>query len=163
MNGHSFNGLRADIKRELADLRQVVEESQEVLRHEEWPELASKRTLGSLLHDFYTGVEKIFQRIALQLDGDLPAGPDWHIQLLRRMTTPIDQVRPAMLDTELAQTLEEYLRFRHVFRAVYGFELRKERLGELARGLPRVLEMLEAQLGRFLDFLAALDRSTKGR
>jgi hypothetical protein len=163
MNGHSFNGLRADIKRELADLRQVVEESQEVLRHAEWPELAFKRTLGSLLHDFYTRVEKVFQRIALQLDGDLPAGPDWHIQLLRRMITPIDQVRPAVLDRELAQTLEEYLRFRHVFRAVYGFELGKERLRELARGLPQVLDMLETQLGHFLEFLEALDKSAEGR
>ena len=163
MNERNFNGLQADINRELIDLQRVVEESQEALRHEEWPDLAFKRTLGSLLHDFYTGVEKVFQHIALQLDGGLPAGPNWHVQLLRRMATPVNHVRPAVLDERLSQTLGEYLRFRHVFRVVYGFELRRERLRELGTGLPEVFEMLEAKLRRFLEFLEAVDRSTEGR
>ena len=161
MNGRSFNGLRADIRRELTDLQQVVEESREVLQHEEWPDLAFKRTMGSLLHDFYTGVEKVLQRIALQLDGDLPVGPGWHVQLLRRMATPVDQMRPAVLDERLSQALGEYLRFRHVFRAVYGFELKRERLRELAAGLPEVFRTLEAQLRHFSEFLEAVDRSTE--
>ena len=163
MNERSFNGLRADIRRELLDLQRVVENSHKVLQHEEWPDLAFNRTLGSLLHDFYTGVEKIFQRIALQLDGGLPVGPDWHVQLLRRMDTPIEQVRPAVLDEELSQTLGEYLRFRHVFRVVYGFELRREQLWKLATNLAKVFETLEAQIDHFLKFLRTVDRSTEAR
>ena len=148
------------IRRELYEkIPRVVEESQEVLQHEEWPDMVFNRTLGSLLHDFYTGVEKVFQRIAFQLDGGLPVGPGWHVQLLRRMAIPIDQVRPAVLEERLSQTLGEYLRFRHVFRAVYGFELRRERLRELAAGLLEVFETLKAQLCRFLDFLEAVDKS----
>lgn len=156
MNTLSFSGLRADIERELLDLERVVRECHVVLQHEEWPDLAFTRTLGSLLHDFYTGVEKILQRIALRLDGDLPAGSRWHVQLLRRMTTPVAQVRPAVLDETTAQALGEYLRFRHVFRAVYGFELRRERMRELAAGLPDVFAALQAQLTEFLEFLQAL-------
>ena len=30
------------------------------------------RAAGSILHDFYTGIEKIFQEIARRLDGGLP-------------------------------------------------------------------------------------------
>lgn len=63
MNTLSFSGLRADVKRELLDLQRVVQECQEVIQHEEWSDLVFTRTLGSLLHDFYTGVEKIFRRI----------------------------------------------------------------------------------------------------
>ena len=160
MNTLSFSGLRADVKRELIDLQRVVRECQDVVQHEEWPDLAFTRTLGSLLHDFYTGVEKILQRIALRLDGDLPAGPNWHVQLLRRMATPVEQVRPAVLDEATTQALEEYLRFRHIFRAVYGFELRRARLRELATDLPSVFVTLQAQLTYFLEFLQALDTPT---
>jgi hypothetical protein len=159
MNNLSFRGLHADVKRELHDLQRVVDECQEVLKHEEWPDLAFNRTLGSLLHDFYTGVEKIFQRIVLRLDGDLPAGPSWHVQLLRRVATPVEHVRPAVLDEATAQALGEYLRFRHVFRAVYGFELRRSRLRELTTDLPDVFAALQAQLTQFLEFLQALDAS----
>ena len=155
-----FGGLRADISRELSDLHQVVVESQEVLRHEEWPDLAFSRTLGSLLHDFYTGVERILQRIALQLDGGLPAGPDWHVQLLRRMATPIDRVRPPVLDDRLSQRLGEYLRFRHVFRFAYGFELRRDRLRELALTLPDVYKALGDRMTHFLGFLESIDKNT---
>lgn len=159
MSGQSFHGLRADIRRGLADLQRIVEESQEVLQHEEWPDIAFKRTLGSLLHDFYTGVERCSNIIVLELDGGLPAGPDWHVQLLRRMITPIEGVRPAVLDEELAEILDEYLRFRHLFRAVYGFELRKERLLALAGNLSHVGDRFTAQLSRFVEFLEALDKS----
>jgi len=161
MRARNFNGLRADVKQELMGLQQVVEESQEVLRHEEWPDIAFNRTLGSLLHDFYTGVEKVLQRIALQLDGGLPVGPDWHVQLLRRMTTPIDRTRPPVLDDKLSQTLSEYLRFRHVFRVVYGFELKREQLRKLAASLPQVFEALKAQLSNFLEFLETVDRNVE--
>lgn len=34
MNALSFSGLHADVKRELHDLQRVVDESQEVLKHE---------------------------------------------------------------------------------------------------------------------------------
>lgn len=104
-------------------------------------------------------MEKIFQRIVLRLDGDLPAGPNWHVQLLRRMTTSVEHVRPAVLDEATAQALGEYLHFRHVFRAVYGFELRRSRLRELAKDLPDVFTALQAQLTQFLEFLQALDAS----
>lgn len=158
MDERNFNGLRADIRRELIDLCRVVKESQEVLQHEEWPDLAFNRTLASLLHDFYTGVEKVFQRIALQLNGGLPAGPDWHVQLLRRMTIAIERLRPAVIDAGLFLRLGEYLRFRHLFRAVYGFELNRARLQRLAADLPGVFEMLEVQLQRFQEFLETVDR-----
>jgi hypothetical protein len=37
------------------------------------------------LHDFYTGVERIFQQIAAVLDEAVPSGRDWHEALLQQM------------------------------------------------------------------------------
>ena len=54
-----------------------------------------------MLHSFYTGVENIFKRIALEIDGELPSGDYWHRQLLERMTEP-GMSRPAVISAELS-------------------------------------------------------------
>jgi hypothetical protein len=38
------------------------------------PDFIEVRASGSILHDFYCGVEKIFERIALSVDMNLPKG-----------------------------------------------------------------------------------------
>ena len=35
------------------------------------------------LHDFYTGLERVLRHIAAEIDGHLPAGGEWHQELLR--------------------------------------------------------------------------------
>ena len=68
-----FASLRADIRRELTSLQRLEGEAQQlVARVPERPTFVEIRTAGSLLHDFYTGAERIFQRIALELEGGLP-------------------------------------------------------------------------------------------
>jgi len=37
------------------------------------------------LHDFYTGMERIFQQVAAGLDEAVPGGRDWHEALLQQM------------------------------------------------------------------------------
>jgi hypothetical protein len=44
--------------------------------------------LAALLHSFYTGVENIFKRVAVELDGAPVKGDGWHRELLRRMKSP---------------------------------------------------------------------------
>jgi len=47
------------------------------------------------------------------------------------MTLEIPGVRPAVISTELYNKLEEYLRFRHVIRNIYAFELDSSKLQAL--------------------------------
>jgi hypothetical protein len=155
---HRFAVLRADIARELDRVQQLVAEAREwAPQLAEWPETIRVRTAGGILHDFYSAVERIFQYVAVQVDGDLPSGPDLHIQLLQRMATPIETIRPAVIDRETAQTLDEYLRFRHLFRHIYGFDLQWERCQPLLRRLPAVAEGLVQQLSEFDTFLHTLE------
>lgn len=121
-----FAGLKADIDRELKNLERLVRSMSDLVKRipPQGPTEIELRAAGSLLHDFYTGLEKIFQRIALRVDGDLPVGEDWHLQLLQRMASPLEDLRPQVITEEQAERLEEYLRFRHLFRNIYGFELR---------------------------------------
>jgi hypothetical protein len=153
-----FAVLRADIARELDQVQELVTEARQwAPKLNEWPETIRVRTAGGILHDSCSAVERIFQHIAVQIDGGLPGGSDWHVQLLQRMTTPIETVRPAVIDRETARKLDEYLRFRHVFRHVYGFELQWERCQLLLHQLPKTAEALVQQLAKFDAFLRTLE------
>jgi hypothetical protein len=155
---HRFAVLRADMARELDQVQQLVTEAEEwTPKLDEWPETIRVRTAGGILHDFYCAVERIFQHIAVQIDRDLPGGSDWHVQLLQRMATPIETVRPAVIDREMARKLDEYLRFRHVFRHGYGFDLQWERCQLLLRHLPEAAKALVQQLTEFDVFLRTLE------
>lgn len=64
----------------------------------------------------------------------------------------------AVLDPRLVRQLDEYLRFRHLFRNIYGFDLEWERCRELLSDLPAVWARFEQQLGVFDGFLRALEQ-----
>ncbi len=154
-----FAVLRADISRELDNVRRLVAEADEwAPRLAEWPDTVRVRAAGGILHDFYCGVERIFRHIATRIDEDLPSGGDWHVQLLQRMGTDIEMVRPAVLDREMVRQLDEYLRFRHLFRNMYGFDLEWERCRELLNDVPATFEGLAQQLSLFDEFLRTLER-----
>ncbi|MFH1569254.1 MAG: hypothetical protein ABIL09_14765 [Gemmatimonadota bacterium] len=109
------------------------------------------RARASILHDLYTGAERIFVRLAEELNGGVPRGENWHRQLLDDMALDLPEVRPPVISAELAATLGQFLRFRHVFRNNYGFVL------DAARMKP-----LEEQFGQVLDQLAADVRAFSG-
>jgi hypothetical protein len=105
--------------------------------------------LAATLHSFYTGAENIFKRVAMELDGEPVRGDAWHRELLRRMKTPTPR-RPALLSEELHDTMSEYLRFRHVFRNAYSFDLDWQKMSPLVLRLEATFQKLEKALDDFL-------------
>jgi hypothetical protein len=151
-----FTALQADIDRELQNLERLTLELNNVLTTTTENTPVRVRAAGSVIHDFYTGVEKIFRRIATRVDQDLPTGEDWHVQLLQRMSVPLEEIRPQVIDEPLERDLEEDLRFRHLFRNIYGFELRWELCQPLAERLHQTFVKLKRQMERFEDFLDSI-------
>ncbi|MCK4379437.1 MAG: hypothetical protein KAW01_08850 [Deltaproteobacteria bacterium] len=151
-----FAALKADIERELQNLDRLTLELNTVLTTTNPNTAVRVRATGSVIHDFYTGVEKIFRRIATRVDQDLPTGEDWHVQLLQRMSVPLEEIRPQVIDEHLERNLEEYLRFRHLFRNIYGFELKWGRCQPLAERLHKTFADLKEQIGDFRDFLGSI-------
>lgn len=111
------------------------------------------RAVGSVLHDFYTGVEKIWELIARTVDGTVPSGDEWHKELLTQMNVEVPGLRPAVIDKRLRDLLGEYLRFRHVFRNIYGFELDWGKMQELVEKLPGAVETLQISVRGFVGSL----------
>lgn len=142
--------LAAEIEAELAALAELAEECAGAP-----PDSGSytRRARGSILHDFYNGVERIFQRIAEELNGGVPNSPHWHQQLVADMALAIPKLRPAVIDAALRDRLADYRGFRHLFRNVYGSILDDERLRPLEAGLPATLIALQTQVRAFVSWL----------
>lgn len=108
------------------------------------------------LHGFYAGVERIFIDIAREVDGAVPAGPEWHRDLLMQMSAEVASTRPPVIERQTRLWLEEYRGFRHVVRNVYTFYLRPARLQELVVELRPCYVAVTRDIAAFCDFLEGL-------
>ena len=142
--------LAAEIENELGRLDQIVEEAASAPRDDSPFGLRGR---GSIVHDFYSGIERIFQRIAEELNGGVPQSTQWHRQLMTDMSLPIPELRPAVISAALAEELGDFLRFRHVFRNTYGWELRADRIRPLEDRLPAVKDEFRSQVRDFLSWM----------
>lgn len=142
--------LAAEIESELAGLDEL---ERELANAPQQDDTYSLRARGSILHDFYNGVERIFVRIASELNGGVPRAEQWHRELVKNMTLEVPEVRPAVIGPTLAGTLGEYLRFRHVFRNVYGSVIDAERLRPLECRLPATLAAFRERIRAFLSWM----------
>ncbi len=142
--------LQALVEDELVALRRVVEEMEEVLAgRKQAPTRIELRAMGSLLHEFYNGVERIFERIVVGMGEGLPQGSAWHTDLLAQMATAREGRRPVVIDEPLRARLKDYLDFRHFFRHAYGYTLEWSHLRWKAEHLADTFAMLSDQLHAF--------------
>lgn len=108
------------------------------------------------LHNLYSAFENIFRNIAAAFENHI--GQDgWHRQLLQRMRLDLTPLRPAVIDEEAYEKLDELLRFRHLFRTGYGVDLDPLRL-QIVLSKARQLQLIyKQQIGRFLEHVNSLE------
>jgi hypothetical protein len=147
--------LKSEIEKELESLERLRREMAEVLNKDSHSFLET-RAAGSIIHDFYSGIEKIFKRIAVVIDRDLPAGEEWHSDLLNRMSIAIEDIRPAVISNDLKDDLGDYLRFRHLFRNIYGFELKWNRCRNMGEKMDVTLDRFKEEIEKFLEFVDSI-------
>src|SRR4030042_5622486 len=56
-----------------------------------------EESLALKLHNFYTGCERIFCKIADDINGGVPRSADWHKRLLKSMCLEIENIRPSVI------------------------------------------------------------------
>jgi hypothetical protein len=108
------------------------------------------------LHSLYTAFENIFRNIASVFENQLDK-EKWHQQLLVRMRLDLTPLRPAVIDDDAYERLDEMRRFRHVFRTMYGLDLDPLRLQVVLRRALELKSLYRDQIGRFLQFLRAME------
>ncbi len=152
-----YSHLRQAIRNEICSLEELYQEINPLIAKGERADREDlvfySRAAGSILHDFYTGIEKIFQEIAKRLDGGLPKGERWHIELLESMAKS-RETRPSVISDKLKERLKEYLGFRHLFRNIYGLELKWHKLSDLLIQLrDSIWKEFRREMGLFDGFL----------
>ena len=146
--------LAEEIEHELAELDHVVQ-SLEPLVNSEAGSLSDLERIGvgALLHDFYNGAERSFERIARIVDEHVPSDEHWHQTLLAQMAEPYAELRPAVISRQLHLRLHKYLGYRHRFRNIYSRQLDWNRLSALMETLDDTHRALSAELGAFCAYL----------
>lgn len=114
------------------------------------------RAIGSIFHDFYTAVENMFKIVAKNIDGFMPSGAEWHLELLEQMSMPIEGERPAFINTDTKLLLNEFRGFRHIFRNIYGFNLMPERIARLLDIFPEAVDNLKKDVGKFINEMESI-------
>jgi len=145
--------------REEAENFQILKKSLEQRGFFPWPQEKKKilrdeftlRAIASVLLDYYTIAENIFKEIAKTIDGKAPQGSDWHKDLLIQMKLAIPGLRPPLLGKDTFALLDEYRRFRHLVRHLYGFNLIPEKVEALLKTLPEIDRLLENDLHVFFE------------
>ncbi|MBU7006723.1 hypothetical protein [Phosphitispora fastidiosa] len=153
--------VTARIRKELKNLDMLRKEIVEMLeRGGAENDSERKRAFSSLLHDFYTCVERMFQTVAKGLDEYVPDGDNWHKLLLEQMTLSLEERRPAVISEKLGAKLMEYLAFRHLVRNIYGFQLEWAKMDYLAKDLPEVVDWIRDEADSFVKIIEDI---TKGQ
>ncbi|MBL6972488.1 MAG: hypothetical protein ISR63_10175 [Desulfobacterales bacterium] len=107
------------------------------------------------LHSFYSGIERIFELIAANVDDMLPEGENWHQTLLKQMAEEMTEVRPAVISDSVRLAFDEYRGFRHIVRNVYTYKFDSTRIEKLTERAGPLFTRLRAELLAFADFLQA--------
>jgi hypothetical protein len=150
LNRDILRGISAEIEKELDNLDELRKEMRGIKSEQS---IILRRSMGSILHDFYNCCERIFKKIAIDIDGGYEDTEKWHKALLFKMTIPIKGLRPFVVSEELAAELDDYLSFRHVFRNIYGFELKGKRIDYLSKNFDKVADRFIKEIRAFLTFL----------
>jgi hypothetical protein len=143
--------LIAEIENELSKLYTIVNKIAGQKNRTDDEEVIESAALR--LHNFYTGCERIFNLIAAEVNGATPHEPDWHKRLLNQVALDIDPIRPAIISQQTHSDLSELLRFRHIVRNIYGFELSPDRITHLIDHTMRLYPRFSNEIGAFLEFL----------
>jgi len=87
---------------------------------------------------WHTAIESLFVRILRTLEGDAPAGPSHHRELLRVASLAVEPLRPALLPAGAENDFRELLGFRHLARHAYDVEPEPARMIEHGDRVARI-------------------------
>lgn len=101
------------------------------------------------LHNIYGTYEELFEVVAGFFENQI-GGARYHADLLRRMGTRIEGMRPALLSSSTAELLDELRRFHHFVRHAYAAKLDADRIGRIVQIALDLKEPFRQDMENFL-------------
>jgi len=153
--------MKSGLKRISNRIRSEIIELEQVLQRIEEGWKRAKRSgdnyyldgVALNLHGFYSELERIFEIIAINVDGIKPEGESWHQELLKKMAEEISEIRPAVISNSSFQRLNDYRGFRHVVRNIYTFNIEPAKMQKLVEGAPELFRQVRDELLAFAGFM----------
>ena len=153
-NKKELQVLVAEINDELSKLEELAGKLSSQKGRTGDDEVAESSALR--LHNFYTGCERIFKLIASGVNGGVSTDIDWHKRLLNQVSIEIADLRPKVISPRTRFELEKLLRFRHLVRNIYGFELESDRVEELLNLTLDLFPRFKKEIEAFAEFLTQI-------
>ena len=111
-----------------------------------------ENTIATDLADAYKGIERIFERIAREVDMHVPRGSQWHKDLLAQMAEQRPE-RQSVISEQTSLQLEELLKFRHRVNNIYGKELIYKETEPHAKSIDALFVSVSQDLNTFTNSL----------
>ncbi|WP_332683250.1 hypothetical protein [Bosea sp. (in: a-proteobacteria)] len=149
MMAERWSDIKADIaaaKRHFAAAVRISEQATFDLDNESHYDAAM--ALQHAMLAGYTSFELGLRRILALLGEDPPIGPDWHAALVRRVATPIENGRPAIISLSLSRDIGELMRFRQVAMHSYD-DFDFERAKAAVAAATRFVAGIEGEIAAF--------------
>ena len=140
---------RAKIERTVRGIANALQDIEIIaVNHRKYVE----KTIASDLAEAYNGIERIFERIAREVDMHTPSGNQWHKDLLTQMAEPRGE-RPSVISQKTCRRLKRLLKFRHRVNNIYRYELIYEKAEKHAKRVRKLFDNLSEDLDAFIAFL----------
>ncbi len=101
--------------------------------------------IGTFLHNIYNGIENILKQILRSKGIAIPKSDTWHKEVLNL------SVSQEILSEQLADSLYEYLTFRHFFIHAYGFMINEDQLKDLANNISDIWARFLSETGVYFQ------------
>ena len=130
-----------------AELENIERVLAELPADESVPKLSALELAGvaTLIHNFYNGIENILKQLIISCGKKIPNGVSWHRELISIATSN------NVISESTAKELRRYLAFRHFFSHGYSFDLDKERIIPLVKGIRAILACFRDDINKALD------------
>jgi hypothetical protein len=112
------------------------------------------------IHNLYNAFENIFQNIATTFENSLGDKSQWHAKILERMALDVMPLRPAVIDDQMHDELDELRRFRHMFRHSYRVRLDAARLQLVLSKALTLKQHYDVRIELFLAFLQTIEQNS---
>ncbi len=113
------------------------------------PDFVEKCGIALILQSFYSGIEKIMLLIIKDKDTVLPNGVKWHKDLLDNALKDTSN-RTHIFRENLSEQLNDYLKFRHLVKHSYGFQLKWEKMKNILFDMVPVWKEIKEDVNIFI-------------
>jgi len=147
------NKIKEKIDYEISKINKLLSEGKPLIdlcKKNKELDFIYKSAAGSFLHSFYNGIESIILLILKSMPENIPNDTQWHKKLLDRAFEATEE-RPALFNNENKKQLEDYMRFRHLFRHTYEYELDPIKLIYLINGVEKLWENIKNDINIFAN------------